>query len=65
MATVNQLVRRPRSPKTYKSASPALQNCPQRRRQGGLTASELETLSSSSSAASFAEATVGSDEGAE
>jgi small subunit ribosomal protein S12 len=31
MATVNQLVRRPRSPKTYKSASPALQNCPQRR----------------------------------
>lgn len=31
MATVNQLVRKPRSPKTYKSASPALQNCPQRR----------------------------------
>ena len=31
MATVNQLVRRPRSPKTYKSDSPALQNCPQRR----------------------------------
>jgi small subunit ribosomal protein S12 len=31
MATVNQLVRKPRSPKTYKSASPALANCPQRR----------------------------------
>ena len=31
MSTVNQLVRKPRSPKTYKSASPALQNCPQRR----------------------------------
>src|SRR5690242_4319473 len=37
----------------------------QRRRQGGLTASELETLSGSSSAVSFAEATAGSDEGAE
>jgi len=36
----------------------------QRRRQGGLTASELETLSSSSPAASFAEAAAGSDEGA-
>ena len=31
MSTVNQLVRKPRSPKTYKSASPALQDCPQRR----------------------------------
>ena len=31
MSTINQLVRKPRSPKTYKSASPALQNCPQRR----------------------------------
>ena len=31
MATINQLVRKPRSPKTYKSASPALANCPQRR----------------------------------
>ena len=31
MSTVNQLVRKPRSPKTYKSASPALENCPQRR----------------------------------
>ena len=31
MATINQLVRKPRSPKTYKSASPALQSCPQRR----------------------------------
>ncbi|HJT96699.1 MAG TPA: 30S ribosomal protein S12 [Rhodanobacteraceae bacterium] len=31
MATINQLVRKPRSPKTYKSASPALQECPQRR----------------------------------
>ena len=31
MSTVNQLVRKPRSPKTYKSASPALANCPQRR----------------------------------
>ena len=31
MATINQLVRKPRSPKTYKSASPALVECPQRR----------------------------------
>jgi small subunit ribosomal protein S12 len=31
MSTVNQLVRQPRSPKVYKSASPALENCPQRR----------------------------------
>src|SRR6202012_3480862 len=31
MSTVNQLVRKPRSPKSYKSASPALENCPQRR----------------------------------
>jgi len=31
MATINQLVRKPRSPKTYKSNVPALQACPQRR----------------------------------
>ena len=31
MATINQLVRKPRNPETYKSASPALANCPQRR----------------------------------
>ena len=31
MTTVNQLVRKNRSPKTYKSASPALQSSPQRR----------------------------------
>ena len=31
MATINQLVRKPRSPETYKSASPALDKCPQRR----------------------------------
>ena len=31
MSTINQLVRKPRSPKTYKSASPALAECPQRR----------------------------------
>src|SRR5437868_2488439 len=31
MSTVNQLVRKPRRPKTYKSTSPALANCPQRR----------------------------------
>ena len=31
MSTINQLVRRARSPKTYKSASPALAKCPQRR----------------------------------
>ena len=31
MATINQLVRKARSPETYKSTSPALANCPQRR----------------------------------
>src|SRR5690242_3607978 len=31
MTTVNQLVRKNRSPKTYKSGSPALQSSPQRR----------------------------------
>lgn len=31
MSTINQLVRESRSPKTYKSASPALEKCPQRR----------------------------------
>ena len=31
MATINQLVRKPRRPNTYKSASPALENCPQKR----------------------------------
>src|SRR6201987_2619856 len=31
MPIVNHLGRKPRSPKTYKSASPALENCPQRR----------------------------------
>ena len=31
MATINQLVRKSRSPETYKSNSPALANCPQRR----------------------------------
>lgn len=31
MATVNQLVRKPRSPKVAKSDVPALQGCPQRR----------------------------------
>ena len=31
MATINQLVRKPRNPETYKSTSPALANCPQRR----------------------------------
>ena len=31
MATINQLVRKPRSPEIYKSTSPALANCPQRR----------------------------------
>src|SRR6201985_1605425 len=31
MTTVNQLGRTSRSPKTYKSASPAMQNSPQRR----------------------------------
>src|SRR3546814_5256668 len=31
MATINQLVRKSRSPETYQSNSPALVNCPQRR----------------------------------
>jgi small subunit ribosomal protein S12 len=31
MATINQLVRKPRNPETYKSTSPALESCPQRR----------------------------------
>lgn len=31
MATVNQLVRKPRRQKTYKNSVPALQNCPQKR----------------------------------
>ena len=31
MATINQLVRKPRQATTYKSTSPALANCPQRR----------------------------------
>jgi len=31
MATANQLVRKPRRPKTYKNSVPALQNCPQKR----------------------------------
>ena len=31
MSTINQLVRKPRRPKTYKSASPALESSPQRR----------------------------------
>ena len=31
MSTIIQLVRKPRSPETYKSTSPALENCPQRR----------------------------------
>jgi small subunit ribosomal protein S12 len=31
MPTINQLVAKGRSPKRYKSKSPALQNCPQRR----------------------------------
>ena len=31
MATINQLVRKPRSQVVYKSPSPALANCPQRR----------------------------------
>ena len=30
MATINQLVRKARQPNTYKSASPALEICPQR-----------------------------------
>ena len=31
MATINQLVRKPRQAETYKSTSPALEKCPQRR----------------------------------
>src|SRR6202522_3851994 len=31
MPTINQLVRKPRAPKTAKSASPALKQCPQKR----------------------------------
>ena len=31
MATINQLGRKPRSPETSTSTSPALANCPQRR----------------------------------
>lgn len=31
MTTINQLVRKPRQATTYKSASPALDKCPQRR----------------------------------
>ena len=31
MATINQLVRKSRQPKSFKTASPALQDCPQRR----------------------------------
>ena len=31
MATINQLVRKPRQSEKYKSTSPALANCPQRR----------------------------------
>ena len=31
MPTINQLTRKPRRSKKYKSASPALENCPQRR----------------------------------
>ena len=31
MATINQLVRKPRQAPTFKSTSPALANCPQRR----------------------------------
>ena len=31
MATINQLVRKPRQAPTFKSTSPALENCPQRR----------------------------------
>ena len=31
MPTINQLVRKPRQPHTYKSNSPALADCPQRR----------------------------------
>jgi small subunit ribosomal protein S12 len=31
MPTINQLIRKPRRPKTYRTKVPALQNCPQRR----------------------------------
>jgi small subunit ribosomal protein S12 len=31
MPTINQLIRKPRVPKTYRTKVPALQNCPQRR----------------------------------
>ena len=31
MPTLQQLIRKPRQPETYKSASPALEKCPQRR----------------------------------
>ena len=31
MSTINQLVRKARSPKTFKTASPALESCPQKR----------------------------------
>ncbi len=31
MATINQLVRKPRRPKKYKTSVPALSSCPQRR----------------------------------
>ena len=31
MTTVNQLVRKPRKPKAYKSGVPALEGCPQKR----------------------------------
>ncbi len=31
MPTINQLVRRPRAPKRYKTKAPALSSCPQRR----------------------------------
>ena len=31
MPTINQLVRRPRRPKRYKSTTPALEKCPQKR----------------------------------
>ncbi|MBM3506439.1 MAG: 30S ribosomal protein S12 [Alphaproteobacteria bacterium] len=31
MPTINQLIRKPRRPKTYRTKVPALDNCPQRR----------------------------------
>jgi len=31
MPTINQLIRKPRRPKTYRTKVPALMNCPQRR----------------------------------